>query len=302
MTDSTQRFSGELVPKQQQGGGDGSLQIGSVLQNRYRITAVLGVGGMGSVYLARDQRFTNVIRNVAVKEMLNMQQDPGMREMTLKNFIREADVLASLTHPSIPQIYDVFVSKDRAYLVMEFIDGKDLEAYVSQTADFIPHDTVCKWAVDLCDVLQYLHTRDPMIVFRDMKPSNVMIDKAGRIRLIDFGIAKPFQPANQVKGTLIGTDGYAPPEQYRGVASPSGDLYALGATLHHILTKRDPRLEQPFTFNQRPIRSINPRVPVDLEAVVMRALSDDAAARYPSALARPMSGHALPRRLRRVPG
>jgi eukaryotic-like serine/threonine-protein kinase len=277
------------------GGGDSgtralssesALQPGAVLQGRYRIQTVLGVGGMGSVYLARDQRFTNVIRGVAVKEMLNNHNEAQMRELTLKNFFREADVLASLTHPAIPQIYDVIASKERAYLVMEYIDGQDLEAYISRSPEYIDPELVRKWAIELCDVLQYLHNHQPdPIIFRDMKPSNVMLDKTGRIRLIDFGIAKPFQPLSAVKGTMIGTDGYAPPEQYRGQASPQGDVFALGATLHHILTRRDPRLEQPFTFNQRPIRQINPKVSEEFEAVIKKALTEDINQRYQSAFA-----------------
>lgn len=284
-------------------GLESALQPGSVLQNRFRIQTVLGVGGMGSVYLARDQRFTNVIRNVAVKEMLNNHTDVQMRELTLKNFGREADVLASLTHPAIPQIYDVFAGKDRAYLVMEYIDGQDLEAYVSRSPDFLDPEMVRRWAIELCDVLHYLHTHQPEpIIFRDMKPSNVMIDRSGRIRLIDFGIAKPFQPLSAIKGTMIGTDGYAPPEQYRGLASPQGDMFALGATLHHILTRRDPRLEAPFSFAQRPIRQINVKTSPEFEAIIMKALNDDPMQRYQSAQLmkdaleaigrRPGSGHA----------
>jgi serine/threonine protein kinase len=284
---STQRFSGQLVPQQPGSpapGAEASLQVGSVLQNRYRITAVIGVGGMGSVYLARDQRFTNVIRNVAVKEMLNLHQDATQRENILRNFAREADILASLTHPAIPQIYDVFVGKDRAYLVMEYIDGKDLEAYVSQSPELPSPEVVRKWAAELCDVLSYLHTHTPEpIIFRDMKPSNVMIDRSGRIRLIDFGIAKPFVPEKMQMGTKIGTDGYAPPEQYRGIASPQGDLYALGATLHHILTRRDPRLEAPFSFAARPLRQLNAKVSAELDAIIMKALSEDPRNRYQSA-------------------
>ena len=115
-----------------------------------------------------------------------------------------------------------------------------------------------------------------------MKPSNVMIDQQGNVRLIDFGIAKTFQSGGQ-KGTMIGTEGYSPPEQYRGDASPAGDIYALGATLHHLLTRRDPRLEPPFSFNERPIRQANPKVSTDLDAVVMRALNYDPKDRYPTA-------------------
>ncbi len=276
----TQKFAGG-DPKQPKG-VEGTLQVNAVLQNRYRITGILGVGGMGSVYQARDMHFPTVTRYVAVKEMLNLAADASLREMTLKNFEREANILAELSHRAIPKIYDYFSNKDRAYLVMEYINGKDLEAIVNSVPDFLPLDKVVQWALEICDVLNYLHTHQPEpIIFRDMKPSNVMIDQQGSVRLIDFGIAKTFQ-SNQ-KGTMIGTEGYSPPEQYRGEASPAGDIYALGATLHHILTRRDPRLEPPFSFVERQIREINPKAPAEFEAVIMRALSYEPADRYPSA-------------------
>jgi outer membrane protein assembly factor BamB/tRNA A-37 threonylcarbamoyl transferase component Bud32 len=278
----TQKFAGG-DPKRPQG-ADGTLQVNSVLQNRYKITGVLGVGGMGSVYQARDMHFPTVQRYVAVKEMLNLAQDPNLREMTLKNFEREANILAELSHPSIPKIYDYFSNKDRAYLVMEYITGKDLEAIINSMPDFLPMDMVIKWAIELCDVLGYLHTHQPEpIIFRDIKPSNIMIDQQGKLRLIDFGIAKTFQ-LNQ-KGTMIGTEGYSPPEQYRGEASPAGDIYAFGATFHHVLTRRDPRLEPPFSFMERPISQFNPKVPPEFEAIVNRALAYEPADRYPSATA-----------------
>jgi outer membrane protein assembly factor BamB len=274
----TQKFAND--PKRPP---EGSLQVNSVLQGRFKITGVLGVGGMGSVYLARDMHFPTVNRQVAVKEMLNLASDPNLRDMTLRNFEREANILAELSHPAIPKIYDYFSSKDRAYLVMEYIVGKDLEVLINSQPDFLPYEMVRKWAIELCDVLSYLHTRPEPVVFRDVKPSNIMIEGQGSVRLIDFGIAKTFQ-MNQ-KGTMIGTEGYSPPEQYRGEASPAGDIYAVGATLHHVLTRRDPRLEPPFSFIERPIRGLNPKVPPEFETIVMRALAYEPSARFPSAAA-----------------
>ena len=260
---------------------EGSLQVNSVLQGRFKITGILGVGGMGSVYLARDMHFPTVQRLVAVKEMLNLASDPALREMTLRNFEREANILAELSHPAIPKIYDYFSNKDRAYLVMEYIVGKDVEVLINSQPDFLPYEMISKWAIELCDVLSYLHTRPEPVVFRDVKPSNIMIEQAGSVRLIDFGIAKTFQ-VNQ-KGTMIGTEGYSPPEQYRGEASPAGDIYAVGATLHHILTRRDPRLEPPFSFIERPIRQFNPKVPPEFETIIMRSLVYEPSGRFPSA-------------------
>lgn len=261
---------------------DGSLQPGQVLQNRYRILGVIGVGGMGAVYQARDQRFEDVARLCAVKEMINMAQDQQTREQSIKNFKREAELLATLSHPAIPQIFDFFSFGDRSYLVMEYIQGKDLEAILNSTSQYLPTDQIIQWAIEICDVLAYLHNHKPEpIVFRDMKPSNVMIDHHRRVRLIDFGIAKTMQVGQQ--GTTIGTEGYSPPEQYKGEASPAADIYALGASLHHLLTRRDPRLEPPFSFEQNPVRSINSNISEELDAIVMRALAYDPKDRYSTA-------------------
>ena len=227
-----------------------------ILADRYQIEGVLGVGGMGAVYRARDLRFT-AIRVVAVKEMINQAGDAAIRETIISTFEREANILASLNHPSIPKIHDYFTIDDRSYLVMEFIQGNNLETILTQTQGFIPESQVVTWAIEVCDVLHYLHNHEPdPIVFRDVKPANIMITPGNHVILVDFGIAKTFQ-ANQ-KGTMIGTEGYSPPEQYRGVATPQVDIYAVGATLHHVLTRRDPRIEPPFTFSERPISQINP--------------------------------------------
>jgi len=260
---------------------EGTLQPGQILQNRYRILGILGIGGMGAVYQARDLHFPNVTKLCAVKEMINIATDQGLREQMVKNFEREAEILATLSHPAIPQIYDYFSFGDRAYLVMEYIQGKDLEGLMNGTDQFLPVEQIRKWAVEICDVLHYLHTHQPPIIFRDMKPSNIMIDHHRRVRLIDFGIAKAFQSGQ--KGTMIGTEGYSPPEQYKGDASPAGDMYALGATLHHLLTRSDPRLEPPFSFEDRPIKNYNPEVPDRMASIVMRALSYNFAERFPSA-------------------
>ena len=264
--------------------GDSSphLAAGTTLQERYLIQGVLGIGGMSAVYRARDLHFPNVIKLVAVKEMVNHAVDPVVRATIVRNFEREANLLASLDHRAIPRIYDYFSINDRSYLVEEYINGNDLEAIINNSPDFLPEDRVIRWAIELCDVLHYLHTHTPEpIVFRDMKPSNVMINAQDHVVLVDFGIAKPFQ-GNQ-KGTMIGTEGYSPPEQYRGEASPLADIYALGATLHHALTRRDPRLEAPFSFNERPIRQINPNVSSALEMIVNTALQYNPEDRFHSA-------------------
>jgi outer membrane protein assembly factor BamB/tRNA A-37 threonylcarbamoyl transferase component Bud32 len=238
---------------------------------RYVIQDVIGVGGMGSVYRARDLHFPNVVKLVAVKEMINRASDPLVRNTIIKNFEREANILATLHHVSIPRIYDYFTEDNRSYLVLEFINGRDLEAIITQSDGFISEEQAITWGIELCDVLSYLHNHKPEpIIFRDIKPSNVMINQENHIILVDFGIAKAFQSGQ--KGTMIGTEGYSPPEQYRGEANNSADIYALGATLHHLLTRRDPRMEPPFSYGERPIRKTNPAISVELEVVINIAL------------------------------
>ncbi|HPH97243.1 MAG TPA: serine/threonine-protein kinase [Anaerolineaceae bacterium] len=270
----TQNLPGQEADKQ--------LISGELLVNRYLIQNVIGVGGMGSVYRARDMHFPSAVRLVAVKEMINHSRDALVRQTIVQNFEREANILVSLSHPAVPRIFDYFTHEDRSYLVMECVNGKDLEAILSESQGFFPEDQVIEWAIQLCDVLQYLHTHKPEpIIFRDMKPSNVMVNQYNQIILIDFGIAKAFKFGQ--KGTMIGTEGYSPPEQYRGEASPLVDIYALGATLHHLITRRDPRVEPPFTFAERPIRQINPAISIELEAVINTALQYNPTERFQTA-------------------
>jgi serine/threonine protein kinase len=253
-----------------------------MLVNRYVIQEVIGVGGMGSVYRARDLHFPTVIKLVAVKEMINRAPDPMVRKTIVQNFEREANILATLNHPSIPRIFDYFSVENRSYLVLEFINGKDLEAVIGDSPGFLLEEQALRWGIELCDVLYFLHTHKPdPIIFRDMKPSNVMVNAQGNVILVDFGIAKTFQSGQ--KGTMIGTEGYSPPEQYRGEATPLADIYALGATLHHTLSRRDPRLEPPFSFGERPLRKINPAISIELETIINTALQYNPADRFQSA-------------------
>jgi outer membrane protein assembly factor BamB/tRNA A-37 threonylcarbamoyl transferase component Bud32 len=270
-------------PDQTQAGmGEGQLPDGHLLQDRYRVMGLIGVGGMSAVYKAQDTRFRRVTRLCVVKEMLNTATDPEVRAMIKRNFDREANILATLSSPGIVQVYDYFTEGDRNYLVLEFIDGKDLEAILAQTEGFLSEAQVVGWAVQVCEVLTYLHSREPQpVIFRDIKPSNIMLDSNNHIRLVDFGIARIFQSGQ--KGTMIGTEGYSPPEQYRGIAEPRVDVYALGATMHHLLSKQDPRLEPPFSFHERPIHDKNPTVSRELEDMVNRALEYDINKRYGSA-------------------
>jgi len=253
------------------------LATGHLLDGRYRIGKVIGVGGMGRVYQANDTRLAN--RPVAVKEMIIGQ---GLQEQkAVEDFAREARVLAPLSHPGIPNLIDYFAERGRHYLVMEYIAGGDLQGWLDQrgAGARVPQGQVLRWAREILDVLCFLHSQNPPIVYRDLKPGNIMIDQHGRAMIIDFGIARFLPPGG--RGTQIGSVGYAPPEQYLGKLEPRSDLYSLGATMHHLLTGRDPQLEPPFSFP--PVRELAAEVSPQVDQLVMWALERDADNRPASA-------------------
>src|SRR5579885_3075949 len=223
------------------------LSEGHLLDRRYRVRKVLGVG--------------------------------GMEKKAIEDFTREATVLARLSHPGIPTLIDHFAENGRHYLVMEFVAGGDLDKLIQQSGGKLPEDRVLRWARQILSVLEFLHGQTPPIVYRDLKPGNIMIDKDGRAMLIDFGIAR-FLPKGG-HATQIGSPGYAPPEQYVGNVEPRSDIYSLGATMHHLLTGRDPTVEPPFSFP--PVRQIAPGVSKDTASAVDRALSHEIAKRFASA-------------------
>lgn len=259
---------------------DGTLKPDTILLTRYKIEGQLGGGGQGAVYQARDLNFPEARRLVAIKEMHITASEPTLRAEALRTFQREANILATLNHPAIPSIYDFFEKDARAYLVMEYINGRDLEAILHKTKS-LPMKKIIEWAITLCDVLHYLHSQEPEpIIFRDMKPANVMIDSLGKVRLIDYGIAKVF--VKDLPQTMIGTEGYSAPEQYKGKANPTSDIYSLGATLHHVITRKDPRLEPPFSFSERPLKQYNEEATEALQAIIGRALEFEAGKRYQS--------------------
>ncbi|HUG15220.1 MAG TPA: serine/threonine-protein kinase [Thermomicrobiales bacterium] len=274
-------MTSDVAPTESQRRSQRALLPGTVLEDRYEILRVAGRGGMSTVYAARDRRFGQVERLCAVKEMFDVDPDTRVRALRLVNFERESALLAMLSHPAIPRIYDYFIYGGLVYLVLEFIDGQDLERYLTSRGAPCSEDQIVRWGLEIADVLQTLHDQKPdPIIFRDLKPSNIMLRTSGQLVLIDFGIARTIQ--GRQRGTMIGTEGYAPPEQYRGIVDARGDIYALGATLHHLATNSDPRIETPFTFHERPIQKLNPEISDALSAVIMKTLAYNPVDRYQS--------------------
>jgi serine/threonine protein kinase len=232
---------------------------------RYYITRVIKSGGQGSVF----ETIGDDGKVYAVKEMIDNFTNPKDRTEAIDRFEAEAKMLRRLSHPRIPKVYADFKDEGREYLAMDFVRGEDLEEIIRKHPGGLPEQQALEWADEICDVLGYLHNRKPEpIIFRDMKPSNVMIEPDGKVKLIDFGIAKVFERAE--RGTQIGTPGYAPPEQYQGLATVESDIYALAATLHHMLTGRDPRDEPPFSFP--PVYGLKPTISKRTSEALQKAL------------------------------
>ncbi len=247
----------------------GTLPEQTLLSGRYQLETRIGQGGMGAVYKASDTRFNN--RPIAIKEMSRTGLSASQIQEAEAAFERESHLLADMLHPNLPRIYDHFTEGERSYLVMDFIEGQTLEDYLEKAGgDPLSLDQVLDWGKQLCDVLSYLHGHQPPIIFRDLKPSNVMISESGHIYLIDFGIARVFKPGQSHDTVALGSPGYAAPEQYgKAQSTPRSDIYSLGALLHCLLTGVDPS-EQPFFF--RPASQLNPVVPQELEQLLQHML------------------------------
>lgn len=255
------------------------LEPGVILTERYEILEVIGRGGMGTVYRARDMRLDTI---VAVKEMKEPFGTEEERAITTRHFEREAKLLAQLSHPNLPRVTDYFIEDGRCYLIMEFIEGETLDSLLRRSpGKALPLREVLSWGVQLADVLSYLHMQEPPVIFRDLKPANIMRAEENTIKLIDFGIARRFQVGATKDTILYGSPGYSPPEQYgRGQTDPRSDIYALGATLHHLLTGRDPA-STPFKFP--PICQLDPSLPPALEVFIARCVEMDPERRWQSA-------------------
>jgi eukaryotic-like serine/threonine-protein kinase len=265
----------------------GMLPPGTILQSRYRILKRIGEGGMGAVYEAMDLRLDYT---VAIKQILTTKEE------FWKQFEREAQMLARLTHPALPRVSDYFTEGNRAFFVMQFIEGSDLADMMSQQARPFPRHQVIAWADQLLDALVYLHSNERQIIHRDIKPHNLKVSRAGQISLLDFGLAKgrvALLASDDTAHSVFGySPRYAPLEQVQNLGTgPQSDIYALGATLYHLLTGVKPpdavtraaALVAARSNALRPADEVNPAVGAELSAILDCAMSQNAADRYPSA-------------------
>jgi serine/threonine protein kinase len=263
------------------------LAAGTELSSgRYKIEKLIASGGMGAVYMATDTRFN---RPCAVKEMLDEFRNENERSQAVEWFSREATLLLDLNHPCIPRVRDFFTERSKYYLVMDLIKGHTLADMLDIQENVVEINGVRgitelrarDWTRQMCGVLSYLHRQSPPIIFRDLKPSNIMITDRDEIKLIDFGIARTFQ--SQQQSTVIMTLGYAPPEQLHGMPEPRSDIYALGATIHRLLTRHDATNNKPTIFSFPPIRSLRPDVSIAFEQIIMKAVAPNLDQRWASA-------------------
>src|SRR6266536_6342613 len=260
------------------------LTPGMVLQDRYRITGTLGKGGMGAVYAATDLRFGSV---VALKETLVDGDD------LRKAFEREAKLLNKLRHAALPVVFDYFADSEGQFLVMQHIPGDDFAALLSKNGGPFQPEVVIHWADQLLDALEYLHTQQPPIIHRDIKPHNLKLTPRGEVILIDFGLAKNASGSSYSSASLHAyTLSYAPPEQINDAGTdPRSDLYSLGATLYHLLMGEPPvnaKVREEVVLYQAPdplrlAHQVNPNIPPALSVVIARAMALDREARYGSA-------------------
>lgn len=259
--------------------GVGALLLKQMVADRYLVLEKVAEGGMGAIYKAQDQRLSNKV--VALKEIAEAAIAQDEREDIIASFSREAQLLARLSHPNLVRVTDLLDEGTYHYMVMEFVVGQTLEQILNTQQGPFSEAQVLVWAKQLCDVLHYLHSQSPPIIYRDIKPSNVMIVTGSeQVKLIDFGIARFYKPGKRKDTIQFGTDGYAPPEQYGSTQTdPRADVYALGAMLHQLLSRRDPQTK---LFEFPPLRQLNSSVSRRVESAVQKAvemLPDD---RHPS--------------------
>lgn len=248
-------------------------EIGMVIDGKYEILREIGKGGMSVVYLAMD---THLNKQWAVKE-IRKKSNRKNDEIVVNSLLAEANLMKRLDHPALPRIVDIIESNATIYVVMDYIEGESLDkilkAYGTQS-----EETVITWAKQLCDALSYLHGQKPPIIYRDMKPANVMLKPEGNVKIIDFGIAREYKELSLADTTVLGTKGYAPPEQYSGQTDARSDIFALGMTMHHLLTGVEPGNGEAYA----PVRMWNPELSEGIELIIDRCAQPAAENRYQS--------------------
>ncbi|MCE1248444.1 MAG: protein kinase [Firmicutes bacterium] len=251
-----------------------SLSPQTIQKGRYLVIQKLGAGGMSRVYLARD---TKMDCNVVVKEMFPPKNYPEKKEYFLSKFKNEAKLLFRMRHPGIPRVTDYFAEGDNYYMVMEYIEGENMDIILKNRPDHkITADEFFGWMGRLLEIIQFLHNQDPPIYHRDIKPANFMLDSKGQVFLVDFGVAKAI--SLEEAHTRIGTIGYASPEHFTGKFVKSSDLYSLAASFHFMLSGDDPRFRLPFDFP--PISVYRQDLPGGVEAMLVKMLEKDSLTRF----------------------
>ncbi|MEW6280823.1 MAG: protein kinase [Candidatus Eremiobacterota bacterium] len=250
------------------------LPKGTLLQRRYRIEELLGQGGMSQVYLATH---LGLARRVAIKMLQQLSRDPKEQWKFVERFQEEARILAALNHPNLAAIMDLFMDQQLPYLVMEFIQGRTLEAIVELAPRRLSQRRVLAWAAQLLDVLEYVHSRNPPVIVRDLKPANVMLGEDNRLRLIDFGLARLLTPGGRTQAIVkgMGSEGYAPLEQYgRATTDQRTDIYGLGGTLFFLLSGQHPP-EAPSRVGQPdpPVPEDNPTVTREVWSAILKLMA-----------------------------
>lgn len=247
--------------------------IGSVIDDKYEILKEIGRGGMSVVYLAMDKRLN---KQWAVKEI--RKKGSGKNdEIVVNSLLAEANLMKRLDHPALPRIVDIIDNGTTIYVIMDYIEGESLDKVLNEYGAQ-PEEQVIGWAKQLCDALAYLHAQKPPIIYRDMKPANVMLKPEGNIKIIDFGIAREYKEQKLADTTVLGTKGYAPPEQYSGQTDARSDIFALGMTMHHLLTGVDPRNGEAYA----PVRQWNPELSEGIEIIIDRCVEPAPENRYQS--------------------
>lgn len=246
-------------------------EIGTVIDGKYEILKEIGRGGMSVVYLSMDRHLN---KQWAVKE-ITKNGTGAHDEIVVNSLLAEANLMKRLDHPSLPRIVDIIDNGRTIYVVMDYIEGESLDKILNEYGAQSEEDVI-GWAKQLCDALGYLHSQRPPIIYRDMKPANVMLKPEGNIKIIDFGIAREYKELSLADTTVLGTKGYAPPEQYSGQTDPRSDIFALGMTMHHLLTGVDPRSGAAYAS----VRQWNPELSEGIEAIIDKCVQPAPENRY----------------------